>query len=176
MSKHTNEAIAPWYRQPWLWFILTPLIAVFIYGTAYLILSIVTHDGIVKEDHYKIARGYHRDSSKLEAAQKLGLSGELTVDNLTGDLVLKLSSSSDKSWDSLTLELVHPTHQQYDQNITLKPLASSRIYRGNLPAPIKGKRYITLSSGNAEDIWQLRAEISPPYEQAKFILDAGEKK
>lgn len=170
MSNNSNEAIAPWYKQPWLWFILSPLIAVFIYGTAYLVLSIVTHDGIVKEDHYKIARGYHRDSSRLEEAQKLGLSADLTIDNLTGDLVIKLNGKIDKPYELLELEMVHPTHQQYDQNITLKSLAGSNIYRGNLPSPIKGKRYVTLSTSGA--IWQIRTEIAPPYDQAKFTLDA----
>lgn len=169
MSTNTNEAIAPWYKQPWLWFILAPLIAVFIYGTAYLVLSIVTHDGIVKEDHYKIARGYHKDSSRLEAAKKMNLSAQMTLDNLTGDLVIQLSGNLDKRYETLELELVHPTHQKYDAVITLQSLVGSQVYRGNLPSPIKGKRYATLSAPG--EIWQIRAELQPPYDQSKFTLN-----
>lgn len=167
---NSNEAIAPWYKQPWLWFILSPLIAVFIYGTSYLTLSIVTHDGVVKEDHYKVARGYYKDSTRFKQAKELGVSAELTVDNLTGDLVLKLQGKLDQSDDTLELELIHPTHQKYDTTITLQSIAGTQVYRGNLPSPIKGKRYAMLGAG--ENGWQIQAEITPPYDQTRFTLDA----
>ncbi len=167
---NSNEAIAPWYKQPWLWFILSPLIAVFIYGTSYLTLSIVTHDGVVKEDHYKVARGYYKDSTRFEQAKQQGISASLMVDNLTGDLVLKLSGETEKKYDTLALELIHPTHQKYDKSITLQSIADTPVYRGNLPGPIKGKRYAMLSAG--EDGWQIQAEITPPYDQTQYTLDA----
>jgi len=165
---NNNESIAPWYKQPWLWFILTPLIAVFIMGMVNLTLSIVTKDGLVKEDHYKVARGYVKDSSKIDAAKTQGLNGELTVDNLTGDLVLQLAGKPTNRHETLLLELVHPIHQKYDQVITMKAIAGSQIYRGNLPAAMKGKRYVILQP--EDQSWQIRSEITPPYDQNKFKL------
>ena len=163
-----NAPPGPWYKQPWLWFILTPIIAVVIYGTSFLYLSIVTHDGIVKDDFYKEARGHHVDSSRAETAVKLGVKGELQLDNLTGDLMLHFKSNQDELPSHLNLSIIHPTHQQYDQSITLKHVPESSAYTGSLQISLKGKRYLILQDDTAS--WNLRAEIHPPYDQNSIEL------
>jgi hypothetical protein len=52
------EALKPWYKQPWLWFILAPLFAVIIFATSYAYLSVVTFDGMVKGDYAKSAKSF----------------------------------------------------------------------------------------------------------------------
>lgn len=165
-----NEAVAPWYKQRWLWFILSPLIAVFFYGTFFLYLSIVTADGVVKDDYYKVARGIELDSSKAEAAQAANLAADLTIDNLTGDVVLNITGSLAQWPELLEIEVIHPTHKKYDLSLQAKVVPGSQMYRANLNAPIKGKRYITISP--IDQSWRLRKEISGPYEPGKFTLSA----
>lgn len=160
--------IAPWYKQPWLWFILTPLIAVFIYGFVFLYLSIVTMDGVVKEDYYRNARGYDLNSEKAQAAITKNIQAQLNLDSATGDISLQLSGELDTPPDHLTLDIVHPTHQKYDQAIHLKALGSHNLYSGSLASPIKGKRYLQLLP--PDQGWSLRAEVFPPYEQRKIEL------
>lgn len=168
---HENEANAPWYKQRWLWFILSPLIAVFIYGTFFLYLSIITADGVVKDDYYKVARGIEQDSSKAENAAKANLKADLTLDNLTGDIVVKMSGNVDEWPKQLALELIHPTHKKYDVTLVLKAIEGHPVFRGNLPSPIKGKRYLTIEDSTAN--WRLRTEINGPYEPGKFLIDAN---
>ncbi|WP_027859148.1 FixH family protein [Marinobacterium jannaschii] len=168
---NSNTPVAPWYKQPWLWFILTPLIAVFIYGFVFLYLSITTMDGIVKEDHYKVARGITKDDSLELAAAELSLTSELKLDNLTGDLMLDLKGNLASYPASLNLDLVHPTHQKYDQKITLKLVPGSRFYSGTLQSQLKGKRYLLLYP--AQNEWRIRGEISPPYDQSSFTINAN---
>jgi len=168
MNTSDNTPPAPWYKQPWLWFILAPLIAVFFYGTFFLYLSIVTHDGIVKDDMYKIARGHHVDSSKAEKAKELNLSASLMLDNVTGDLMLEATSNQTEMPEFLTLSIIHPTHQQYDQKISLKHLPDSQAYLGSLQNSLKGKRYLILE--DSTNSWRLRAEITPPYDQNRVEL------
>lgn len=153
-----NPAVAPWYKQPWLWFILTPLIAVFIYGFAFLYLSIITHDGIVKDDYYKEARGYHVDDSRSTYTRELGLSADIRLDTLTGDIVLNLSGKLETFPEFLALDIIHPTHRNYDQSLTLKQQPGTQSYLGSLQGNLLGKRYLALT--DQEKLWRLRSEIT----------------
>lgn len=158
-----DNAPGPWYKQPWLWFILSPIIAVVFYGTFYLYLSIITHDGIVKDDYYKVARGHLVDKSKSAEAIALGTSGQLKLDNQTGDLMLAFQSKEEYRPEFLKLSIIHPTHQQYDQIILLKRIPQTQAYTGNLKSTLQGKRYLILEDENKA--WNLRAEAHPPYDQ-----------
>jgi hypothetical protein len=169
MNSVDNTPIPPWYKQPWLWFILAPIIAVVIYGTFFLYLSIVTHDGIVKDDMYKIARGHFVDKSQSQAAQKLGVTGSLDLDNETGDLMLHFKSAQADKPAFLNLSIIHPTHQQYDQTILLKQVPGTSAFTGSLKHTLKGKRYLILEDDTSS--WNLRAEIHPPYDQNTIKLE-----
>lgn len=153
-----TPAVAPWYKQPWLWFILAPLIAVFIYGFAFLYISIVTHDGIVKDDYYKIARGYTIDESRANFTRELELKGDLTFDLLTGDVVVKLDGKLQTIPEFITLSVIHPTHRNYDQELTLRNQQGTSAFIGSLTGKLLGKRYLTLTP--EDDKWRLRTEIT----------------
>ncbi len=168
MSNSSNTPVAPWYKQPWLWFILAPLIAVVIYGSFFLYLAITTSDGIVKDDYYKKARGYFVDTTKAQKAIDLNISGTLNIDNLTGDLMLHFTSNEGNQPEQLLLDIVSPTHKKYDQSITLKLVPGSGAYTGNLKSAMKGKLFLMLEPEDAS--WRLRTESYPPYDQKAIEL------
>lgn len=164
-----QHAVAPWYKQPWLWFILAPVIVSIISGSTFLYLSIVSADGIVKDDYYKVARGFNLDTGPQENAARLGLSGDLLIDDVTGDISLSMQGILADDLSQLELELVHPTHQQYDQVITLRRVSGSDRFSGNLQKQLsQGKRYLVLRPASHE--WSLRAEALPPYDPLKIRL------
>lgn len=163
----SEEHPSPWYRQTWLWFVLAPLIAVLIYAPIFIYLAVSTSDGIVKEDYYKVARGFNIDHSREEAAQARGIQGELLIDSLTGDIQLRLRANSTLP-EELQLSLIHPTHQKYDQVLRLRALDHQGLYSGSLQGPLQGKRYLILEPLDQQ--WQLRLEVEPPYEQRTYPL------
>lgn len=168
MNTHANTP-APWFKQPWLWFILAPLIAVFIYASIFIYVAITTSDGVVKEDYYKIARGMNIDTSKADMAQQLELMGALRLDTLTGDINLSLSGAIETYPTELHLNIIHPTHQKYDQILTLRSVDGKGLYVGSLEGMISGRRFLSLSP--TDESWQLRQEILPPYnEQLSYSL------
>lgn len=168
MNTHVNPP-APWFKQPWLWFILTPLIAVLIYSSVFIYVAITTSDGVVKEDYYKVARGMNIDTSKADAARTLALAADLRLDTLTGDINLRLSGKLDSYPKMLHLNIIHPTHQKYDQILVLRSVDDNGIYSGSLEGHISGKRYLSLMPDDAS--WQLRQEIVPPFtEQLRYSL------
>lgn len=168
MDNQTQD-IGPWYHQKWLWFVLAPLIAVVIYASIFMYIAITTSDGIVKDDYYRVARGTNIDTSRIAVATERAIKGELLVDALTGDLRLSISSSQ-KLPTELTLDLVHPSHQKYDQSIRLRSVNGAGVYLGSLQANLEGKRYLMLSDTSGE--WLIKADLLPPYDQRIFALGA----
>ncbi len=168
MTEDEIQAAKPWYKQPWLLFILAPLFAVAIYGFSFLYLSIVTMDGVVKDDYYRIAKGYELKTKKNQSAIDQKITAELNLDDMTGDIMIKLNGQLTNTPEFLTLDIVHPTHQKYDQAITLKAIGSGQLYSGSLANPLKGKRYLFLTP--PDDNWHLRKEILPPYQQRRIEL------
>ncbi|MBR9882129.1 MAG: FixH family protein [Oceanospirillales bacterium] len=163
----SEQSQSPWYKQTWLWFVLAPLIAVMIYAPFFIYLAITTADGVVKDDYYKVARGFNTDHSREQEAQRLGIHGSLLIDSVTGDVRLQIKSN-EKLPDSLHLSLIHPTHEKYDQVITMKAVDGQGLYGSSLQADLVGKRYAILEP--LDKAWQLRLEIGPPYEQSSFAL------
>ena len=154
------EASRPWYRQPWLWFILTPLIAVFIVGTSFAYLSVVTFDGMVKGDYAKTAKSFNIDASRLTQAKTLGLQGDLVLDAVTGDIRLSLQSNTSISGEQLVLEVIHPTVVELDQDLILARRPDGNFY-GTLAKNIDGKRYLHLS--DQENTWRMTKEVHTPW-------------
>lgn len=170
MEAQTHD-IGPWYKQRWLWFILAPIIAVMIYASIFMYFAITTSDGIVRDDYYKVARGMNVDTSKQDRAIAMGIEGSLLLDSLTGDVRVVLSATEALP-EILTLDLVHPTHQKYDQTISVKKVdPNTNIFLGSLQQRLEGRRYLLLSDEATS--WRIRSEINPPYEQNKFALSAA---
>ncbi len=170
MKTQAQYAADPWYKQPWLLLAMIPLVAALISGTTFLTLSIISADGIVKNDHYRMARGYFSDTTKQEVAFEKNISATVSVDNVTGDLSVALRGDLDLYPEYLTLDFVSPTHQKYDLSVNLKQVINQPFYLGSLNAPLNGKRYLMIS--NETDDWRLTTQIDPPYNQSKYQLKA----
>mgnify|MGYP000391998029 CR=1 FL=1 len=165
----SDEALRPWFKQPWLWFLLAPLFAVFIYGTSYAYLSVVTFNGMVKGDYAKTAKHFNQDSSRLDQAVAMGMQATISLDTLTGDLRLLVTSSPTISSPTLLLDVVHPTMASLDQPITLA-LRPDGSYYGSLNKSIDGKRYLHLTG--PDNSWRLSSEILTPW-PAQFSIIAN---
>lgn len=162
----TDQSTAPWYKQPWLWFILAPLIATVLYSTVYITASIATHDGVVLDEYSKKAKAFHEDNTKTLAAAKLGLNGTLRFDLLTNDINVALNSSSGAPLPSqLQLTIGHPTKSSLDLNVTLRELTPGN-YVGDLSGSLKGRKTLIISP--ADKSWLLVNEAQPPYDQQVF--------
>ena len=158
----TSEALKPWYKQPWLWFILAPLFAVIIFATSYAYLSVVTFDGMVKGDYAKNAKSFNTDNRRLEKASELGLQAELFMDEVTGDIRLELSSSDANTLQlaKLTLLAIHPTVVSLDQDLVMARRPDGHFY-SSLHKSITGKRYLHLMDQDKN--WRMTTEVNTPW-------------
>lgn len=164
----TDQDIGPWFKQPWLWFILAPLIATVLYSSVYITASIVTNDGVVLEEYTKQAKSIHEDTRLKDVANSLGLDGALQFDTLTGDINLELNSATGETLPTqLSLVIGHPTKASLDINVTLNEIKPG-YYTGELQNVLKGNKKLIISPLNKQ--WELINEAQPPYDQQSFLF------
>ena len=149
----------PWYREFWAWFLLIPILTSVCVGSFFLYMSIVTADGLVSDDYYKEGRAFNRTYERDQAAIAMNLNGQLALDGLTGELTLSLTGDLAVWPEVLTLEVIHPTQQGFDQTLQLIRLTGS-TYTAQLEREIIGPRILEMTPG--PDEWRLRARTRWP--------------
>ena len=167
MMPHSQTDIQPWYKQPWLWFILSPLFAVFVMGFTMLYLSIATNDGVIVDNYYKDGLAIKTRSMQDEYARSRNLAARLSINNsninlvLTGDIIDPPAA--------LNLHLIHPTQEDFDSLTVLQ--FDEGVYRGFIDPAISGRYKVMLYpqlQPDSENMWRLHSLTSLPQSE---ILD-----
>lgn len=164
MNPENNSATAhpPWYRQPWVWFVLgLPLVSVVV--SLSLVFEAVKHkDDLVQDDWYNVGRMINQDIHADHLAQQLGLSGQVAVDGPALAVSVDLASTGAPVGalpDRLRLTLLHSTIATEDMIILVTRRADGN-WHGKLPRLPYGKRQIALEPllARADPLrWRLRA-------------------
>lgn len=179
---YTSEDSKPWYRQFWAWFILSPLIVVFIVSSITITLAVKNADDRVVDNYYKEGRLINLRLDQDLLAISLGINAQLTFDTASGDLVLILNSDGDLP-EYLSLELSHPAHSERDHKLLLTRTANnqynvelsgqvlnSRWYLRLLPIESledsdraniieQTKKSVTATLEDTKKVWRLRGEV-----------------
>ncbi len=159
----TNEVESdkPWYKEPWLWFVLSPMILVVFASIFTVSIAVIKADDVVSDNYYKEGRALAQNTSSDAYAKSLGLDGELLFDLVSGEVILDINQNSEAK--VLSLLISHPAEAERDQTLDLKKI-SDRRFRAGLSSALGGRWYLrltayeNLSSSNAE-LWRLHGEI-----------------
>ena len=160
----------PWYKQFWPWFLITfPAIAV-IAGIITIILAVKSDDGLVKDDYYKAGLAINQTLESKQNARDLNLDANVSWDNSTQTISLKLSGKIQKLPARLSLQLAHATRANHDQTITLFLSPDKISYSGRMAIVKKGNWILILEPEDKswringrvrlpeQNIWQLNSE------------------
>ncbi len=161
----------PWYRYWWPWFAMIPPSVAVIGGvlTAWLAGG---PPALVVDDYANIARVTVERAERDQLARDLGLSGRLTLtardpQNAAAGTRVSLFLASDAASFSrpaqLRLEIIHPTRDDFDRQVDLRPSATG--YVGEFHRPT-GRLYLQLSDPDAN--WRLTGELQPKAEQLRL--------
>lgn len=156
----------PWYRQPWAWFILTPLIAVVISSSVLLTIALGNADDLIKDDYYKDGLAINESMEKDHLAETLQLTGQLRFDLELAEVVLDLSGQAAIA-DQVMIVMEHPVSAKMDLTITLNRVAGDRFV-GQLNRPLKDRWYVSLEGETAEtpaQAWRFVREINFNHQQ-----------
>jgi hypothetical protein len=140
-----SAPFVPWYRHPWLWFVIAiPAFSVAL-SLCFVYLAVVNRDTVVRDDWYEDGKSINNSFTRDEAALALGLVANLRLDATTGEVLLTLDSKTPVEAPSIDLHFVHSTQSVKDQKMVLQRLMGNE-YRGQLSHPLEGVFQIELST------------------------------
>lgn len=157
-TEPTIEAVRPWYRQFWPWFLIALPATSVVAGLTTLAIAIRNQDSLVRDDWYKDGKAINQSIARDAKATELGITADLEMDSVTGDVIATLSGQTALAAPELvTLTLSHPTLASQDQTVVMTRRADGK-FQGALSHSLKGSHYVEL--GTPE--WRLRSSRDFP--------------
>lgn len=151
----TEETVAPWYRQFWFWFVITPPLAAIVLGLSLVHTAVTQGDSLVVDNYSTVGRAIHKTYQMEHQAAALGLDGQLMLDREHGLVTIRLDGLEDPP-GKLRLLLSHPTHAERDAELELERDVTG-LYRGDAGRAVSGRHYVRLQP--ADGSWLLATEI-----------------
>jgi hypothetical protein len=107
-------------------------------------LAIVSNDGLVDDNYYKVGLSVNQELKQRQLASELGLKADLSLTNNGQTIQLVLSGLPKEALpDSLQLRLVHPTRKGEDQRIKL--VRTGMIFSGEVNGNLgKGRWHVVI--------------------------------
>jgi hypothetical protein len=143
----TADAITPWYRQAWPWFLIS-LPAIAVVGSLFTaVLAVRTYDGPVTADYYKQGLAINDEVARADLARDLGLQASVVVTGFADGDRIQVELSANRALpgdDALRLRLVHPGRPSEDRVAVLARVAAdperrSAVYVGSIePLAVRG--------------------------------------
>lgn len=159
-----TASIPPWYKQPWLWFILTPILAAMTVGFIMLAVAIGQYrlDPPLDRDFARDGRGYVLDETKEENAERLGLSAELRLDEVTGEALLEMKGILPTELRMIELHIKVGANHMRDHVIPLHRIADLNSFNGSLKSALTTRSELILVPEVGD--WHLTYVAHPPFE------------
>lgn len=163
-SDNTTKEHKSIFREPWGWFVLSPLIAVVLVSSVTVTIAVTGADDVVSDNYYREGRMINHDFSAGENAAAMGVGGILLFDKHNREILFEKSASNAKEIRAETIQLYlsHPLEAEKDVTVSLQQGATG-VYSATLFREISGRWYVRLSGyETAEEnteLWRLDSEI-----------------
>ncbi len=160
-----DDDISPWYKQPWLWFLLIFPAAAIIWCIFMITVSLNTNNSMVSDDYQKELRGYALGNARDNAAEAMGLQASLDFEKRSASLSIDAENGT-ADFPYLVLNLYHPTIASYDRVIQFRPTGNGQ-YTATLNQPIDGRWYFDLRG--PDNTWRLKGQAVLPLSRDLLI-------
>lgn len=151
--------IRPWYKEPWPWLFMAPIATAMVVGFSMLGVAIKTNDGLVTDDYYREGVLYNENTARDELAKQLGIVGQLTMDEVTGDVLLLLEFGQAVPVATINGALRSPTFARDDQTFTLTAIRAG-YFQASLPSMRPGAWNLELTAPDGS--WRIQQRIGLP--------------
>ncbi|MGC8119236.1 FixH family protein [Marinobacter sp. VGCF2001] len=153
-----NAPNAPWYRQPWFWFLTIFPLASILWGVTTLVVSSSMDNSLVSDDYSKQGRGINMSIARDEKAVELRMAGTLDLDGRSATLDLTTTNGA-ADYPYVVFNLYHPTLSDQDRTIQFTQVAPGQ-YRGRLLEDVSGRWYYDLQGPDND--WRVKGELRLP--------------
>lgn len=145
MHPPENPPPRPWYREPWPWFIIAIIVISFSWGLFQLAVALRWGDTLVVDDYYQKGKAINIDLTRDDHARQWGISANLQIDGLSGEVRVQVTGRLQPLPDTLKLSLLSPLFADEDTRITLRRSVSGE-YVGQLQQFTPGRYYLQLET------------------------------
>lgn len=155
-------AASPWYKHLWPWIIIGILTTSVCLSLTMVSIAVNNPDNLVNDNYYEAGKGINRSLERENLAVRLQVHAKVKVDDLTGEVEVRLTGNSRP--DQLTLNLISPTQPEKDRRVELLRSNSDRErYVGQLTDAVEGRRFVELLGQEGSGQWRLFEEevVSP---------------
>jgi hypothetical protein len=149
----------PWYKHPWLWFLIAiPVVSVTLSFTM-LFVAINHKDSEVEGDWRKNKKAIQENFHRETYASALSIHALLSINN--NQLSIKISSPYPLDKEALPKQLnvvfSHPTHENKDVRFVLNQ-QSNGDYQASITQAISGRYYLDINTS----VWRLKETVEMP--------------
>lgn len=145
-----KEPFTPWYKEPWVWAILGILVFTFVWGSYRIYFAFQVQDSVVVDDYYKNGKAINEDLTRDKNAKALGISAQLLIDDLTGEVRITLTGDAESWPEQLRLSLLSPVFAEKDRTLLVNKSYSANpaepVYVGQVDQLVEGKTYVQLET------------------------------
>ena len=142
-----QEPFTPWHAEPWVWFIITLLTVTFCWGGVRLYTVFANRDSVVIDDYYKRGKSINHDMTRTITARSHNIEAVMTIDELIGEVRIKVSGDLTQWPDELKLSFLSPAFADQDRIIPVRRSATGD-YVGQLPDAVTGRYYLQLETND----------------------------
>ncbi len=168
MSDMTELESAPWYRHPWVWFLICIPFSAVAFGIVMYVSANYQPDDLVVDNYYKEGKGINRRLELDRRAADVGATVTLDAITDTG-AVFQISQAS----DNIKLTVFHVTDSSRDMTLDLMPTSDGIYLAGSGPLSDllqkSGVWYIEFR--DQDNGWRLRQRVSTPLTELE--IEAG---
>ncbi|MCW2267356.1 hypothetical protein CQ065_07475 [Pseudomonas sp. MYb187] len=150
-------AASPWYKHLWPWIIIGVLATSVTLSLTMVTIAVNNPDNLVNDNYYEAGKGINRSLDRELLAQTLKLKASIHLDELTGEVDLRLTGNSQPK--TLELNLISPTQPEKDRRVILaRSESEAGRYLGQLTDQVDGRRFVELLGSENQQVWRLFEE------------------
>ncbi|WP_010225995.1 FixH family protein [Pseudomonas donghuensis] len=163
-------AASPWYKHLWPWIIIGVLATSVTLSLTMVTIAVNNPDNLVNDNYYEAGKGINRSLDRELLAQTLNLKASVHLDELTGEVDVRLTGNSQPQ--TLELNLISPTQPQKDRKIALTRTDSEAArYLGQLSDKVEGRRFVELLGSQDQHVWRLFEEEEVAHDKTLVLGD-----
>lgn len=153
-----NHEQKPWYREHYVWLIISFPATAVIAGIITAVIAIKTDDGLVVDDYYKEGLAINRKLERDRLAAEYELTANLQYAKDNENIRLVIGSNNDFIYpDKLKVSFLNASKAGVDKEEILTR-SGNNIYLGSTPRLGKGKWHVLIEHDN----WRLLRTINIP--------------
>ncbi|MCU1734845.1 MULTISPECIES: FixH family protein [unclassified Pseudomonas] len=167
------SAHSPWYKHLWPWIIIGILATSVTLSLTMVSIAVNNPDNLVNDNYYEAGKGINRSLDRELLAQTLNLKASVHLDEVTGEVELRLSGDSQPQ--ALELNLISPTQPEKDRKIALTLSSEPGRYLGQLDDRVEGRRFVELLGTQEGKTWRLFEEEDVAHDVTLLLGDEALK-